>query len=96
MGYGAKRIDGDRASGLVAAGATLLDVRTPMEFRMDGIDGAQNIPLQVLHVKAGEIDRENPVVVYCRSGSRSAFAVQMLEQAGFEAYDLGPRWAWRG
>ena len=95
MGFGGDRVDGKKAKELVAQGATLLDVRTPMEFQMDGIDGAVNISLQVLQAKLGDIPKNAPVVVYCRSGSRSAFAAQILKASGFEAYDLGPRFAWR-
>lgn len=79
---------------LLASGeAVLVDVRTPGEFSGNGLEGANNIPVQQLDKRLGDVgDKDDPVVVYCRSGSRSARAAQMLEQAGFEkVYDLGSR-----
>ncbi|MGM0554904.1 MAG: rhodanese-like domain-containing protein [Myxococcota bacterium] len=82
----------DRVRTLLAEGdAELVDVRTPREFAANGLDGAKNIPVQQLDGRLDELgDRDQPVVVYCRSGSRSSRAAQMLEKAGFEkVYDLG-------
>src|SRR5512141_1714689 len=62
----------------IAAGASIVDVRTPDEFRQGSYPGAVNIPVQVLQQRMGEIDRKRPVVVFCASGGRSAVAAQML------------------
>jgi phage shock protein E len=67
----------------IAAGASIVDVRTPEEFRQGAFPGAVNIPLQVLRQRIGEIDRSRPVVVYCASGGRSAVAAQVLTAAGY-------------
>ncbi len=68
----------------------LVDVRTPQEFNSGYIDGAVNIPLQELAQRADEIPTDQPVVLYCRSGSRSSNAARMLSKAGYEqVYDLG-------
>lgn len=68
----------------------LVDVRTPEEFATGHIAGALNIPLDSLQTRLAEIPSDQPVVVYCRSGNRSAFAVNILKQAGYtEVYDLG-------
>lgn len=77
---------------LLAEGeARLVDVRTPREFSANGLEGAANIPVQRLDERLDEVgDKEEPVVVYCRSGNRSGRAARMLESAGYEAvYDLG-------
>jgi len=69
---------------------TLVDVRTPEEFSGGYIPGAININLQELQQKLSRIPTDKPVVVYCRSGNRSAFAANILKQAGYtEVYDLG-------
>jgi len=57
---------------LVADGALLLDVRTPGEFADGHVQGALNVPVQVLESRIAELDPARPVVVYCRSGNRSA------------------------
>ena len=65
-------------------GARVLDVRTAEEFAGGHYAGAINIPVQDLERRAGELGaRTQPIVVYCRSGNRSATAVQILRQAGF-------------
>jgi phage shock protein E len=85
------RIHGERAKKLVAEGALLLDVRTPQEFSMGHVEGALNIPVQVINQRHKELPRDKVIVVYCRSGRRSAHAAQLLLEAGFkEVYDIGP------
>ena len=66
----------------------LVDVRTPEEFAEGHIPGAVNISLQTLAERLDEIPRDQPVVVYCRSGNRSAQATQILRQAGFDAHNM--------
>lgn len=69
---------------------TLLDVRTHDEFVMGYIPGAQNISLQELGRKMNAVPKDKPVIIYCRSGNRSAMAAQMMQQAGYtDIYDLG-------
>ena len=69
---------------------TLLDVRSPMEFRSGHLAGAVNIDVQVLGTRLAELPKDKPIVVYCQSGSRSGRAASALERAGFsEVYDLG-------
>lgn len=68
----------------------LLDVRTPEEFATGHIQGAVNISVESLAGRLSEIPTGQPVVVYCRSGNRSAQASQILAQAGYTGiYDLG-------
>ena len=63
---------------------TLLDVRTSEEFHgPDGhVPGSQLIPLPELEARLAEIPPDQPVVLLCHSGSRSALATQQLEKAG--------------
>jgi rhodanese-related sulfurtransferase len=70
------------------AGAQLVDVRQDYEWEAGHLEGAVHIPLEQLPGRAGELDRERPVVFQCRTGSRSAFATQAFREAGFEAYNL--------
>jgi phage shock protein E len=67
----------------IAAGATVVDVRSTEEFRRGAYRAALNIPLQALAGRLGEIRRDRPVVLYCASGMRSASAARLLRQAGY-------------
>jgi phage shock protein E len=92
------KVDGATAKGLVAAGAKLVDVRMPDEFASGHVPGAVNIPLHELSSRLSEIGPPSTkVVVYCRSGSRSASATKTLQRAGYASvYDLGAASAWPG
>jgi phage shock protein E len=68
----------------LAAGATVVDVRSEAEFQSGAYRGAINVPLQVLSGKLDRIPKGRPVVVYCTSGSRSAMAVRLLKKAGYQ------------
>ncbi len=85
--------DANQAQQWVADGAMLLDVRTPQEFQSGHLRGAVNIPVQQLAQRLDEVDADR-VVVYCRSGARSARAAQMLRQAGKEVLDIGTMARW--
>lgn len=70
----------------------LLDVRTPKEYRAGHIEGAELINFFdsdfVERVEAN-FDKSQPLLLYCRSGNRSAKATAKLKAAGFsEIYDL--------
>lgn len=66
--------------------ARVIDVRSYIEFKMDHIEGASNIPLDQLPARLHEIEsfQKGPIVVYCRSGNRSEQAVVFLRQHGVE------------
>ena len=62
----------------------LIDVRTPEEFASGHIEGAVNIPVDSLTQRMSEVSKDKPIVVYCRSGNRSAQAALVLEMLGFQ------------
>ena len=64
-------------------GATILDVRSPAEYRSGSAPGSINIPLDQLEKRLGELDSTKPVVVCCASGARSALAAATLKRRGF-------------
>jgi sulfur-carrier protein adenylyltransferase/sulfurtransferase len=64
-------------------GLSVLDVREPEEWRICNIPGATLIPLGQLPSRVEELNREQDTVVMCRSGARSARAVEFLKQQGF-------------
>ena len=71
----------------------IIDVRSPQEFATGSIEGAVNLPLKGLpdSLLSEGIELDEEVVVYCRSGRRSAQAKTVLKAAGFElVFDGGP------
>src|SRR5205809_1343672 len=67
----------------------LIDVREPFEYEIARIDGAKLIPLGEIADRTDELQREQPIVVHCHSGKRSAQAVRLLQQRGFSnVYNL--------
>jgi len=77
-----------RAAELLRKGAQGVDVREQYERDAGHIADTLHIELERLAAEADTLDRERPVVFYCRSGSRSAFAAQAFAAAGFEAHNL--------
>jgi rhodanese-related sulfurtransferase len=85
----------ERAAELAREGAQLVDVRTPDEHEAGHIAGDRPIPFDRLKDEAGSIGQDQPVVVYCRGGDRSAAAVQALRASGYDAYSIeGGLLAW--
>ena len=81
-----------------AAGAVLLDVRTPQEYREGHIPGSQNVPLQQLD-KVEEVTENKDTVLYvfCHSGTRSRQAISLLKHMGYtNVHNIGGIAAYSG
>lgn len=77
---------------LIQDSIQLVDVRTLKEFKEGYIEGAQNIDFfsPTFDSDIKKLDQTKPVILYCRSGKRSAKSSKKLLKAGFsEVYDLG-------
>ncbi len=77
---------------LVKNGATILDVRTPAEFKQGHVKGSVNIPLQTLHGQISKLKKDHPIITCCASGMRSASAKSILKSAGFTNVHNGGGW----
>ena len=74
----------------------ILDVRTPEEFADGHVPGAVLIPHDQLEARIAELGAPREVVVYCRSGRRSALVEPILEKNGFRVHQLAGSWqAWQ-
>jgi len=81
----------DELDELKAAGAPVVDVRTPAEFLQGHVPGSVNIPLDQFQLRMAEIDPARPVLLCCASGGRSGMAKQMLEREGYtQVHNAGP------
>lgn len=83
-GMGMDITAGELAARLKRDHLVLLDVREPHELEISALPGAKNIPLGTLAARLGELDSAKDMVVFCKSGTRSARALELLASAGFK------------
>ncbi len=74
-----------RAWQMIAAGALVVDVRTPQEYASGHIQGALNIPYDQIADRLNELGekKDRPIVLYCRSGRRAGIALATLRRLGY-------------
>ena len=75
-------------------GAVIVDVRTPQEFRGKHVKGAINLPVEGLAKSFSQLDKNKEVILYCRSGRRSALAADLLRAQGYRVYDVATQAEW--
>ena len=74
----------------------ILDVREDFEVTQGMIPGALHIPMGQLGSRLGELDKDRPIIVVCRSGNRSAAVADALTQTGYVADTMnGGMAAWQ-
>ena len=88
LGFGPKADLGT----LIAAGATIVDVRTKGEYQGGHLQKSINIPLDALAGNLGRLDKTKPVITCCASGMRSASARGILRAQGFAEVHNGGSW----
>lgn len=88
MSEAGREVSRDEAQKLIDDGAQLIDVRVEHEWEVGHIAGATHLPLDELPQRVGEIDKERPVILYCRGGTRSTMAATALADAGYDAAKL--------
>ena len=67
----------------------LVDCREPYEWEAGRVEGAIHIPLNdIMSGGGGELRKDAPVVVICRSGNLSELATMMFQARGFDAHNL--------
>ena len=76
---------------LIKEGGVVVDVRSAGEFSAGSLPGSVNIPLGELSKRAGELNKEKPVILCCASGARSGAGAGILEKMGFKTVvNAGP------
>ena len=69
----------------IKAGATIVDVRTPEEFEEEHYPDAVNVSVEEVESRIEEFgEKDKPVIVYCATGARSAYAARVLKHFGFK------------
>lgn len=84
-----KNINGQELAQLQSAGAWAVDVRTNNEYITGHLPNSLNVPLDQLQQVASTWNKNQPIIVYCATGARSAEAASYLAAQGFtKVYDL--------
>jgi phage shock protein E len=73
------------------AAVVYVDVRTPAEYASGHVTGSLNIPVEEMERRWQELEpyRDQQVVLYCRTGRRSALAMDVLKSKGFKLLENG-------
>ncbi|HET6563235.1 MAG TPA: rhodanese-like domain-containing protein [Marmoricola sp.] len=83
-----REVDVEGLESALADGAVLVDVRQPQEYAEAHVPGAVLVPMQELVSRIGELDKEQPVYLICRVGSRSAAVAEFLVAQGYDAVNV--------
>lgn len=82
-------ITAQQANKMLSAGTLVLDVREPQEHEAGHIPNAHHIPRGILEFKIGQHpefqNKQDSIIVYCKTGGRSALATATLQQLGFSS-----------
>jgi rhodanese-related sulfurtransferase len=81
-------VSASEARSIIDAGAQVIDVRTQVEYEAGHIPGSRHIPLSDVQRESAELDREQPVILYCRSGNRSGPAADAFAASGWDAHSI--------
>ena len=76
----------------------VIDIRQPAELNSGIIPGAEALPMHTIPLRLSELNREEKLIMVCRSGARSAQACMFLQQQGYDnVFNLrGGMIAWAG
>ena len=77
---------------ILASKPFLVDVRSAQEFNSGHVKGSVNIPVGTVIANINKFKNKNHVVVFCRSGSRSSMAKEILQQNGIANVTNGGTW----
>ena len=89
--FGVKEIDATALKEMMDSDENiqLLDVRSQAEFAQGIIEGGEFVPLHTIPLKVNDLSKDKKIVIYCRSGARSAQACMFLSQnTDIEAINL--------
>jgi rhodanese-related sulfurtransferase len=73
---------------LEAGEADLIDTRRDYEWEAGHLPAARRIEMNDLQAQADSIDKDRPVIFYCRSGNRSGMAAAAFREAGYDAFNM--------
>jgi rhodanese-related sulfurtransferase len=79
-----RKVSAKEAESLLRTGVQAIDVRLEDEFRAGTVRNSLNLPLYLLRIRAGSLDKGKKYLLFCQNGQRSAAAAFLLAQLGFD------------
>jgi rhodanese-related sulfurtransferase len=83
-----KSINATELSALDTEKVILLDIRSREEFKNNGIKGSVNVPFDEISTGLSKLPKDKPVYVLCRTGDLSEEVAEILEDRGYDVYNI--------
>lgn len=83
-----KSINAAELSALDMEKVLLLDIRSREEFENNGIKGSVNVPFDEISTRLSKLPKDKPVYVLCRTGDLSEEVAEILEDRGYDVYNV--------
>jgi rhodanese-related sulfurtransferase len=76
------------AKQIIESGAQVVDVRTDVEYEAGHIPAARHVPVADVQRESSGLAKDQPVILYCRSGNRSAPVADAFTASGWDAHSI--------
>ncbi|WP_298528177.1 rhodanese-like domain-containing protein [uncultured Ruminococcus sp.] len=83
-----KKIEAADIAALDTNTVTLLDIRSKEEYELNGFSGSVNVPFDEISTGLSKLPKEKPVYVLCRTGALSSEVTEILEDRGYNVYNI--------
>ena len=83
-----KSINASEIKSLDTEKVLLLDIRSREEFEINGIKGSVNVPFDEISTGLSNLPKDKPVYVLCRTGDLSEEVAEILEDRGYDVYNI--------
>jgi len=83
-----KSINAAKISALDTEKELLLDIRSREEFKNNGIKGSVNVPFDEISTGLSKLPMDKPIYVLCRTGDLSEEVAEILEDRGYDVYNV--------
>lgn len=81
-------VTAEEAKTKIDGGSQLVDLRTEVEFEAGHIPGARHIPVADVQRESASLSKDEPVVLYCRTGNRSGPVADAFAASGWDAHSI--------
>jgi len=83
-----KSIEAAEIAALDTNTVTLLDIRSKKEYELNGFSGSVNVPFDEISTGLSKLPNDKPVYVLCRTGDLSSEVAEILEDRGYDVYNI--------